>query len=151
MADDQLMFAVMYGIMNFGLPVLFLCGLGIYHCCQRRHETGGAPPPPVVEVAAASGSAAAVERLDGVTYVRPQQQSADEAASEKDGGGGDDDYDCAICLGPFEAGDLCSVMPGCRHEFHRACIAGWFKARNSTCPLCRAQLQWPPVGAQDMV
>jgi E3 ubiquitin-protein ligase DOA10 len=43
------------------------------------------------------------------------------------------------------------VMPICHHEFHRDCIANWFVvARNNTCPLCRAKLQWSLV-AQDMV
>ncbi|CAN6357382.1 unnamed protein product [Urochloa humidicola] len=77
----------------------------------------------------------AMALLDRVTYPRHCQSSEE---------------DCAICLGTFEDGDLCSIMPLCRHEFHRACIASWLMAYNNTCPLCRAQLQWLTV-AQSMV
>lgn len=49
--------------------------------------------------------------------------------------------ECAICLAQFEDGDWCSVMPVCRHEFHRSCIAKWLTTacnNINTCPLCRA-------------
>ncbi|CAO2153522.1 unnamed protein product [Urochloa humidicola] len=77
----------------------------------------------------------AMALLDRVTYPRHCQSSEE---------------DCTICLGTFEEGDLCSIMPLCRHEFHRACIASWLMAYNNTCPLCRAQLQWLAV-AENMV
>jgi hypothetical protein len=35
-------------------------------------------------------------------------------------------------LGPVRGRRL-SVMPGCRHEFHRSCIAKWLMACNNTC------------------
>lgn len=30
--------------------------------------------------------------------------------------------DCAICLGEFMEGELCSVLPSCKHTFHSSCI-----------------------------
>jgi hypothetical protein len=100
---------------------------------------------PAPTAAAVQMAAMAVALLNHVTH--PRQNVRDD-------GGGDDHpsaaaEDCAICLSQFEDGDLCSVMPGCRHEFHRSCIAKWLKACNNTCPLCRAQLQWDV--AHDMV
>ncbi|RLM69880.1 hypothetical protein C2845_PM17G00870 [Panicum miliaceum] len=96
--------------------------------------------------------AIAIALLDSVTYPRRNASAA----------GGDDPSsaeetaavlveDCAICLGPFEDGDLCSIMPVCRHEFHRDCIVDWLMmACKNTCPLRRAQLQWS-VAAENMV
>jgi hypothetical protein len=100
---------------------------------------------------AAAGMAAAL--LDSVSHPRRNAGAA----------GGSDDHtsaatttvadqaasaaaeECAICLVQFEDGDWCSVMPGCRHEFHRSCITKWLTANNNTCPLCRGQLEWIAV------
>ncbi|KAL6871041.1 hypothetical protein ACP4OV_014889 [Aristida adscensionis] len=80
-----------------------------------------------------------------VSYPRRQNDGSTEETSRSP------EEDCAICLGPMEGGEWCSVMPGCRHEFHRACIATWLLASNTTCPLCRAHLHWPPAAPEDMV
>ena len=117
---------------------------------DRRHQEAAAAShaQPAPTAAAVQMAAMAVALLDHVTH--PRQNVGDAG-----GGGGGDDHpvaaeECAICLGQFEDGDRCSVMPGCRHEFHRSCIAKWLMACNNTCPLCRAQLQWDDV-AHDMV
>nr|CAB3462860.1 unnamed protein product [Digitaria exilis] len=70
----------------------------------------------------------AVALLDHVTYPYHADEDAEADAEEE----------CSICLGPFEQDELCSIMPVCRHEFHKPCIAGW------------AQLQWFTV-AENMV
>ncbi|CAL4995922.1 unnamed protein product [Urochloa decumbens] len=87
----------------------------------------------------------AMALLDRVTYQhRHCRQSTTDASAAARTTTVEEDC-CSICLGPFEDGDRCSIMPLCRHEFHRACIADWLKAYNNTCPLCRAQLQWSAV------
>jgi len=47
---------------------------------------------------------------------------------------------CALCLLPYEAGELVRTLP-CSHTYHQACIDDWFAAtkfRARTCPLCKA-------------
>ncbi|KAF0918685.1 hypothetical protein E2562_025811 [Oryza meyeriana var. granulata] len=55
--------------------------------------------------------------------------------------------DCAVCLAEFEAGDKARALPRCGHRFHVECIDAWFR-ENSTCPLCRADVEAPDAGAQ---
>ena len=140
--------------------------VAVIDCCLNRDQDDDAqlpdelevapsaqPPPPVEAVQMAS---MAMILLDYVTY--PRQNASASASASAGGGDGSTEAsgrtsaseDCAICLGPFEDGDWCSVMPICRHEFHQDCIADWLMAYNNSCPLCRAQLQWLAV-AQDMV
>ena len=122
-------------------------------CCKNNHnqdqQQANARLPEEID---AHTKSIAIALLNRVTYPRRNAASA---------AGGDDpsspetaaevDQDCAICLGPFEDGDLCSIMPVCRHEFHRDCIVNWLlMANNNTCPLCRAHLQWSAV-AENMV
>lgn len=45
--------------------------------------------------------------------------------------------DCAICIYPFEDGELLRVLPTCRHNFHSHCIAQWFSNHDRRCPLCK--------------
>lgn len=145
----------------WGSGLLFFVVIPSARACYRNciREDGGGPPP--------ANEAAAVHRrillrLDKVTY--PRQNSLPASTTSGLGGGGRpstttaagtaaaaaEEEDCAICLGQFEDGDRCSVMPICHHEFHRDCIANWLLAQHNTCPLCRAKLQWS-LAAQDMV
>lgn len=50
---------------------------------------------------------------------------------------GNRDTTCVICLAAYEVGESCFVLPNCKHMFHKACIATWFR-KHVTCPLCRA-------------
>ncbi|KAJ1275116.1 hypothetical protein BS78_05G111800 [Paspalum vaginatum] len=87
----------------------------------------------------------ALALLDHVTYLGTQRSAAAASASGSAvaAAAGEDDGCCAICLGAFEGGDWCNVMPLCGHEFHRGCMEGWLRTyKTTTCPLCRAQLQW---------
>jgi len=119
-------------------------------CCKNNHnqdqQQANARLPEEID---AHTKSIAIALLNRVTYPRrrnaaggdPDPSAAETLVAE----------DCAICLGPFEDGDLCSIMPVCRHEFHRDCIVNWLlMANNNTCPLCRAQLQWSAV-AENMV
>ncbi|KAI0496639.1 hypothetical protein KFK09_022960 [Dendrobium nobile] len=44
---------------------------------------------------------------------------------------------CAVCLESFELGDLCRLLPLCRHSFHAYCADCWL-VRNPVCPICRS-------------
>ncbi|KAK1629331.1 hypothetical protein QYE76_003646 [Lolium multiflorum] len=76
-------------------------------------------------------------------YTRPQGQGsgsggASATAGEPAAAAGEE---CAVCLGVLEDGDVCCVLPACRHEFHRECMRQWFMTGKTTCPLCRAKVQ----------
>ena len=43
---------------------------------------------------------------------------------------------CPICFLPLCSGDLTLE---CKHTFHSECIVRWFRSKNDTCPLCRAE------------
>ena len=47
----------------------------------------------------------------------------------------EDDYECAICLGTLENGDVVGDIP-CGHLFHKDCLKTWVK-RKTRCPLCQ--------------
>ena len=44
--------------------------------------------------------------------------------------------DCAICMNEMEENDEITQL-GCKHKFHKDCIAGWFNTGKKTCPICR--------------
>ncbi|RLN28626.1 RING-H2 finger protein ATL3F [Panicum miliaceum] len=65
----------------------------------------------------------AIALLDSVTYPRRNAAAAggDDPSSAQETAAVEED--CAICLGPFEDGDLCSVMPVCRPQgLHRRLV-----------------------------
>ena len=70
------------------------------------------------------------------------QSIPDVAYQELPDAGGDDRDSCVICVTPYEAGEACSVLPGCTHMFHKPCVARWLRKKN-TCPLCRATVGVP--------
>lgn len=160
MDPDLVIFLVLVGACSLVFVVISVCKA----CCSDSGRDDGQPPNEASAAAAAAvrqrpGGGKILRRLDKVTYRR--RNAAVPASTSGGGGGGrpsttaaaapvsEDEY-CAICLGQFEDGDLCSVMPICHHEFHRDCIANWLVARHNTCPLCRAKLQWSLV-VHDMV
>jgi len=46
---------------------------------------------------------------------------------------------CVICCADFEIGEQLSLLPGCGHLFHSACVQQWLE-RASNCPICRQDL-----------
>ena len=46
---------------------------------------------------------------------------------------------CTICNQNYELGQVVRKMTNCPHFFHQQCIDIWF-ASNSTCPICRRNL-----------
>jgi len=147
MVGPSVMDACLLALFVIAAVLVIICLL----CCKNNHnqdqQQANARLPEEID---AHTKSIAIALLNRVTYPRRRNAAA----------GGDPDpsaaetlvaEDCAICLGPFEDGDLCSIMPVCRHEFHRDCIVNWLlMANNNTCPLCRAQLQWSAV-AENMV
>lgn len=49
------------------------------------------------------------------------------------------EMNCSICSQEFSVGQIVRKVTGCGHFFHQACIDRWFE-ENSTCPICRANL-----------
>lgn len=41
---------------------------------------------------------------------------------------------CCVCMCSFDTPDVVSL--GCKHFFHKACIAKWLTERSKRCPLC---------------
>jgi hypothetical protein len=91
-------------------------------------------------------SAKMIDYVPSYTRSGGERQGDDGGASAS--GGQPAAEECAVCLGALEDGDVCCVLPACRHEFHRECMRRWFMTDNkSTCPLCRTEVQ-PPSGAE---
>ncbi|XP_038895799.1 E3 ubiquitin-protein ligase RING1-like [Benincasa hispida] len=45
--------------------------------------------------------------------------------------------DCSICLDEFSEGEICRMLPKCKHVFHRFCIDQWLPNERH-CPVCRS-------------
>ena len=43
---------------------------------------------------------------------------------------------CCICQDIVDNGDQVYELPECNHIFHTNCIVTWFRAQNTSCPLC---------------
>ncbi|GFT34128.1 protein goliath [Nephila pilipes] len=51
----------------------------------------------------------------------------------------DDEYECcAICIEPFQHGELVRSLP-CKHSFHKICIDPWLLEQRS-CPMCKLDI-----------
>lgn len=50
---------------------------------------------------------------------------------------------CAICIDEFEFGEKLTLLPRCRHAFHRECIHEWLTERQGCCPLCKVDVLEP--------
>ncbi|KAL7529923.1 hypothetical protein ACHAXR_003230 [Thalassiosira sp. AJA248-18] len=44
---------------------------------------------------------------------------------------------CAICICPYEEGDIRIFSPNCSHVFHKDCILEWLVKGHNECPCCR--------------
>ncbi|XP_073357787.1 RING-H2 finger protein ATL2-like [Aegilops tauschii subsp. strangulata] len=60
---------------------------------------------------------------------------------------GDGAGDCAVCLAGLERGEDARTLPRSGHRFHVGCIDVWFRG-NSTCLLCRADVEAPDNDAE---
>ncbi|XP_008795815.1 RING-H2 finger protein ATL64-like [Phoenix dactylifera] len=62
--------------------------------------------------------------------------------------GGEEKTECAVCLMEFREGENGRLLPRCNHRFHTECVDMWFQS-HSTCPLCRASIEFsaPDSGA----
>uniref|UniRef100_A0A0D9WQY3 RING-type E3 ubiquitin transferase n=1 Tax=Leersia perrieri TaxID=77586 RepID=A0A0D9WQY3_9ORYZ len=65
----------------------------------------------------------------------------------EDGGDGGGEEECAVCLCAVEdvddADQKALRVPGCRHVFHRECLARWLRF-HWTCPICRHFVRYLP-------
>ncbi|XP_002967123.2 RING-H2 finger protein ATL5 [Selaginella moellendorffii] len=52
--------------------------------------------------------------------------------------------ECPICLGAFGDGQEVTVLPKCKHFYHRDCLSSWL-FRQPTCPLCRCSVRHGPT------
>lgn len=60
---------------------------------------------------------------------------------------------CAICLCPYEVGDIVTHSPNeaCKHAFHHECISTWLaKKPQSLCPCCRQEFCQVPPDTSDL-
>ena len=52
---------------------------------------------------------------------------------------------CTICLNAFHVGENVAEL-NCQHRYHRECISRWLVHHQSTCPVCRQNVdpnEWP--------
>lgn len=47
---------------------------------------------------------------------------------------------CSICIDEFEPGERLTVLPRCRHAFHKDCIHPWLTERQGCCPFCKTDV-----------
>jgi hypothetical protein len=47
---------------------------------------------------------------------------------------------CSICIDEFEPGEKLTVLPRCRHAFHKDCIHPWLTERQGCCPFCKTDV-----------
>mmetsp|Transcript_21746 Transcript_21746/g.38327 ORF Transcript_21746/g.38327 Transcript_21746/m.38327 type:complete len:1039 (-) Transcript_21746:340-3456(-) len=47
---------------------------------------------------------------------------------------------CAICLCPYEEGDIRIFSKRCTHAFHKECILEWLVKSHNECPCCRIDM-----------
>ncbi|KAL6642149.1 hypothetical protein ACP70R_020330 [Stipagrostis hirtigluma subsp. patula] len=127
---------LIWGLLAFTFLLMVLVAAGllvmavaqVVYICLRRRRRGGhstpLPPSPDLEKL--------LESIPDVPYQElPGAGGAAEAEAES----------CVICVAAYEAGERCSVLPGCAHVFHTACIATWLRKGGATsCPLCRAKV-----------
>jgi len=57
--------------------------------------------------------------------------------------------DCPICLDPLRE-NIYTLQCNPNHQFHRSCITTWLQT-NSTCPLCRTNIQPDPIYVDDEI
>ncbi|KAH0453986.1 hypothetical protein IEQ34_018310 [Dendrobium chrysotoxum] len=84
--------------------------------------------------------------LKGLPKMQYEEED-DEEEEEKQWG---DVSSCVICLEKFKDGDLCRLLPACRHCFHMLCIDVWL-LKNLTCPLCRTNVTEKSKFSDDIV
>lgn len=44
---------------------------------------------------------------------------------------------CSICIEDFIIGETLTLLPRCKHAFHKSCIRPWLMERQGCCPLCK--------------
>jgi len=54
---------------------------------------------------------------------------------------------CVICLEDYKKDDIVTILPLCKHKFHKQCIGLWLY-QSTTCPICRGNI---PVTINDDV
>ncbi|CAN6162305.1 unnamed protein product [Urochloa humidicola] len=115
--------------LNWGLAAFVILALVVFALMLVVVCVFHVPPPLSVEEL--------LERIPAVHYK--------ELPGDAGGGAGDGDErdSCVICVTPYETGEVCSVLPGCTHMFHKPCVATWLRQKN-TCPLCRATVDAEP-------
>ncbi|KAI8549413.1 hypothetical protein RHMOL_Rhmol06G0022900 [Rhododendron molle] len=104
-----------------GMSAVFLVYLCLLWCATNNNR--GDVRLPVKQPAEMGLSAAELEKMPKVTGKELVMGT-----------------ECAVCLDEIEGEQPARVVPGCNHGFHLLCADTWL-AKNSVCPVCRAQLQ----------
>jgi hypothetical protein len=47
---------------------------------------------------------------------------------------------CSICIDDFEEGETLTLLPRCKHAFHKQCIQPWLLERQGCCPFCKTKV-----------
>uniref|UniRef100_A0A183C5I3 RING-type domain-containing protein n=1 Tax=Globodera pallida TaxID=36090 RepID=A0A183C5I3_GLOPA len=80
------------------------------------------------------------ERPSQNSHIMPQGLASSSSALAPDGSNNVVTSECPICLQPLLASEDVEELSSCEHRFHRDCINTWLGHGNTTCPMCRQQV-----------
>ena len=49
---------------------------------------------------------------------------------------------CMVCFSVYEEGEVKTVIPNCKHDFHFECLESWL-GKEKVCPLCKQEVEIP--------
>lgn len=123
------------GLSAFAMMIVYF----IYTCYERKYWNrsrdieGGVQRRTVAQppAEAAAGSSRGDRRPTSTAVISTRLFQYGERGVEGK------NADCSICLDEFTEGEVCRMLPKCKHVFHRFCIDQWLPSERH-CPVCRS-------------
>lgn len=116
---------------------IFACYERKYWNRRREIEARGLPQTVVQPEDAAAGTAAADSSVGDHGRRASMAVISTRLFQYGDRGMEGKNKDCSICLDEFSEGEVCRMLPKCKHIFHRFCIDKWLPTERH-CPVCRS-------------
>ncbi|EOX90847.1 zinc finger protein [Theobroma cacao] len=127
--NHRIVVTTMAATISLCLIVLLICKC--FHLSNRsRNPTNVNPRAPSIDDELAS--------IPALVYAESTLWSSQPSCSDDDSL--ELEEHCAICLEGYVHGDSVSVLPRCKHMFHKKCIEEWLQVPSLHCPICRDQI-----------